>query len=108
MPAYRSTETRFIQPASQPVPGAPAQGERVNTEGLQVLKHWGQLRPLPAELVMSALGQAGRQYFRWRGRLPDGVEPEPGWELRAVGRRLRVVVAANNSGRLWTLDLEQL
>jgi hypothetical protein len=108
MPAYRTVETRFIQPTSQIVPGAPAQGERVNTEGLQVLERRGVLRALPAELVISSLGQAGRQYFRWRGRLPNGVEPEAGWELRIGGRRFCVVAALRDCGGAWRLDLERI
>jgi hypothetical protein len=108
MPAYRTVETSFIQPTSQIVPGSPAQGERVNTEGLQVLRRRGTLRPLPVHLVISSLGQAGREYFRWRGRLPYDVRPEAGWELRTKGSTYRVVSVREGLGGAWTLDVERI
>ena len=108
MPAYRMVETKFLQPTLQPVPGAPAQGEWVNGESVRVLEHWGQFRRLSAKLVDSPLGQVGRQRFRWRGQLPDEVEPECGWELEIGERRFCIIAVQSVMGRIWQLDLERM
>jgi len=108
MPAYRLHKTTFTAPDALPVPGAPAQGQRVNTEGIRILDYWGTLQPVSAEPETSAFGQGARQYFRWRGRLPEGIEPMPGWELEIGEHRYRVITAVSMCGRAWRLDLERI
>ncbi len=107
MSAYRMVQTKLFRPDSQAAADAPAQGEWVNPEPVQVAEVLGAFRPLPAEAVASVFGVGGRQVFRWRGVLPDEVRPEPGWELRVRGARYRVLTAAPSIGRTWRLDVER-
>jgi len=98
-------ETKILMPDAVPVDGAPAQGEWINAEALQVGEARGLLRPLPAVLANSVLGQADGQPFRWRGALREGMTPEPGWELEIDGQRYRVLGAMRSMGRTWKLDV---
>jgi len=108
MSGYRMVATRFFRPATEPVTGAPAQGEWVNPEPLMVTESWGTVRALPAELVVSIAGQTGRQLYRWRGPVFDRHSPQPGWELEMAGERFRVVSAVKMLGKVWRLDVERL
>ena len=107
MPAYRMLKTRIHLPTSEPVPNSPVSGERVVTDGVRVLEGWGHLRPLKAELATTPFGQAARKRFRWRGQLPDGVEPEPGWTVETGEARYRITSTLGGAG-FWTLDLEEI
>ncbi len=107
MSAYPMVKTNLHLPVSQPVSGAAVPGERVLTDGVRVLGLWGHLAPLRAELEETPLGQAGRQFFRWRGELPDEVEPEPGWTVEIGRHWYCVTVAVWEHHRLWRLDLER-
>ncbi len=107
MSAYRMVRTKLLCPDSHAATGAPAQGEWVNAEPLQVAEVLGAFRPLPAEAAASLFGFGARQLFRWRGVLPDAVRPEPGWELQVRGARYRILTAAPSIGRTWRLDVER-
>ncbi len=108
MTGYRMVKTRFYRPAAEAVTGAPAQGEWVNPTPLMVTESWGTLRPLPAEMAPSVLGQSSRRLYRWRGPVFDRHCPEPGWELEIAGERFRILNAAPVLGKVWRLDLERI
>ncbi len=104
MSAYKTVETKILRPDSAAVDGAAAEGEWINAEPLAVDEVRGLLRQLPAVLAESALGQSGAQAHRWRGPLPEGVTPEPGWEIEIERKRYRVIGAMRSMGRTWRLD----
>jgi len=108
MPAYRMLATKLFQPTWQPVPGALAPGEWVNGEWTCVLECYGELKLASSELVATPLGQAARECCHWRGKLPDEVKPEPGWEAEIDKRRYRVLAVMWMIGRTWRLDLERI
>ncbi|MBM3499405.1 MAG: hypothetical protein FJX74_12125 [Armatimonadetes bacterium] len=107
MVPYRGVETKIHEPVAQPVPGSPVPGERTARDGVRVLECWGYLRLLKAKLEDTPLGQGGRQIHRWRGQLPDEVEPQPGWTVEIGEQRYQVLVAVWMFGRTWRLDLER-
>jgi hypothetical protein len=108
MSAYPMVETKLYQPISEPVPDGALPGERVVTTGIRVLTCWGRLTRRSARLETTPLGEAARERFRWRGQVPDDVEPEPGWRLEAVGRCFRIIGVTSTRGRAWLLDLERI
>jgi hypothetical protein len=100
--------TRFLPPELRAVSGAPAQGQRVDTPAQTDIGARGWLTSLSAEAVNTPFGEGSRRFYRWRGRLPDGIEPEPGWEVEVAGRRFRVTAAQRVGGGPWRLELEGL
>ena len=104
MSAYKTVLTKIYQPDSQPVTSAPAQGEWINPDPQQVAEVRGLFRPLPAILAESVIGQGSEQVHRWRGPLPNGTAPAPGWEIEIESERYRVVAALRSMGRTWKLD----
>jgi len=107
MPLSRGVVAKIHEPVAQPTPGSSTPAEWTVRDGLRVLERFGWLRPLPAELVATPLGQGGRQRCRWRGQLPDEMEPEPGWTVEIGEQRYRILVAVWMHGRTWRLDLER-
>jgi len=103
MSAYRTIPTQVRPPSSHPRQGG---SERVNVPSGS--DYWGRgwLESRGATEEISALGQASRHRFLWRGRLPDGCEPEPGWEIEIARRRYRVIESKQSCFGWWTLTVE--
>jgi hypothetical protein len=106
MAGYRMVDTTFYQPTTRPVPGAPAQGEWVNGGFVPVLECRGLFSRREAKLVDSPFGQAERARYRWRSRLPDGFEPQCGWQLGIEGCRYCIIGVKAAPGKTSQLDLE--
>jgi len=105
---YRGVDTLIHQPVSQPLPREGAQPEWADMDGIRVLDCWGYLRPLESQPEDTPLGSGARQLLRWRGQLPDEVEPQPGWTVEIGEARYCTVKVDWTCGRVWSLDLERV
>jgi len=103
MSAYRMARTRMTPPASHPREGGT---ERVNVPSASDFWGRGRLESLGAAEEASTLGQASQRRFLWRGRVPDGCEPDPGWGIEVGRRRCRVIESRRSCFGWWTLTVE--